>query len=82
MDNTKALLEGNPNIAFTEDNYIALEGSDALVLLTEWPQFRKPDFDKIRELLKKPVIFDGRNQYNPDLLRKKGFTYYGIGRNS
>ena len=80
MDNTKALFYGNPNIAFTEDNYSALEGSDAMVLLTEWPQFRKPDFDKIRGLLKEPVIFDGRNQYNPALLRKQGFTYYGIGR--
>ena len=82
MNNTRRLFEGEPNVTFADDEYSALSGVDALVLVTEWPQFRKPDFDKIRELLKKPVIFDGRNQYNPDLLRKKGFTYYGIGRNS
>jgi len=50
------------------------------VLVTEWPQFRKPDFEQIRTLLKEPVIFDGRNQYNPDLLKKQGFSYYAIGR--
>ena len=58
-----------------------LSGADALVLVTEWPQFRKPDFDQIRILMKEPVIFDGRNQYNPELLRKHGFIYYGVGRN-
>lgn len=82
MGNARVIFEGNPGVTFSEDSYGTLSGADALVLVTEWPQFRKPDFDQIRTLLKEPVIFDGRNQYNPDLLRKQGFIYYGIGRNS
>lgn len=60
----------------------ALQNADALVLVTEWQQFKSPDFDQIIELLKKPVIFDGRNQYDPKRLTKKGITYYSIGRNT
>ncbi|HEX9021826.1 MAG TPA: UDP-glucose/GDP-mannose dehydrogenase family protein [Nitrospirota bacterium] len=67
-------------ITYTEDNYEALRGADALAIVTEWSEFRAPDFQKIKKLLKSPVIFDGRNIYNPDELRKMGFTYYGIGR--
>ncbi|HEX9021985.1 MAG TPA: UDP binding domain-containing protein, partial [Nitrospirota bacterium] len=67
-------------ITYTEDNYEALRGADALAIVTEWSEFRAPDFQKIKKLLKRPVIFDGRNIYNPDELRKLGFTYYGIGR--
>jgi UDPglucose 6-dehydrogenase len=58
----------------------ALKGADALVVVTEWNQFRSPDFEHIRTTLKTPVIFDGRNLYNPDFLSKQGFTYYSIGR--
>ena len=60
--------------------YEALEGADGLVLVTEWNEFRTPDFEKIKSLLKKPVIFDGRNLWKPDSLKKRGFDYYGIGR--
>ncbi len=70
----------NPQIKYTHGNYDALKGADALLLITEWNQFRYPDFDKMKNLLKTPVIFDGRNQYNPKELKEKGFTYYGIGR--
>ena len=59
----------------------ALQDADALVLVTEWQQFKSPDFDHIIELLKTPVIFDGRNQYEPKRLAAKGITYYSIGRN-
>lgn len=59
----------------------ALQDADALVLVTEWQQFKSPDFDKIIELLNSPVIFDGRNQYEPKRLTAKGITYYSIGRN-
>lgn len=59
----------------------ALQDADALVLVTEWQQFKSPDFDHIIELLKNPVIFDGRNQYEPKRLTSKGITYYSIGRN-
>lgn len=58
----------------------ALANADALIVATEWNEFRSPDFDFIHETLKQPVIFDGRNLYDPDFLRQKGFVYYGIGR--
>jgi UDPglucose 6-dehydrogenase len=58
----------------------ALTGSDALCIVTEWQEFRSPDFDAIRAALSSPVIFDGRNLYDPALLQRFGFTYYGIGR--
>ncbi len=58
----------------------ALKDADALILVTEWQQFKSPDFDHIIELLKYPVIFDGRNQYEPKRLTTKGITYYSIGR--
>ncbi|OGW33774.1 MAG: UDP-glucose 6-dehydrogenase [Nitrospirae bacterium GWC2_56_14] len=67
-------------IGITQDGYDALRGADALAVVTEWNEFRKPDFQKIKKLMKKPVIFDGRNIYNQEELRKMGFTYYGIGR--
>ena len=50
-----------------------------MLLLTEWNEFRRPDFDKIKTLLKSPVIFDGRNQYNAERLKEKGFEYYQVG---
>ena len=58
----------------------AIKGADALVICTEWRQFRAPDFDRLKELLKEPVIFDGRNMYEPERMKLKGFTYYAIGR--
>ena len=53
-----------------------------MILITEWGQFRQPDFNRLKLLLKKPIIFDGRNQYNPDYLSEFGFEYYGIGRSN
>ncbi len=67
-------------ITLMDDDYETLRGADALAVVTEWSEFRTPDFHKIKRLLKKPLIFDGRNIYNPAELRKLGFTYYGIGR--
>jgi UDPglucose 6-dehydrogenase len=64
------------------DKYSALDGADALVLITEWKEFRSPDFRKIRALLKQPVIFDGRNQYDAERLRSEGWNYIGVGRGS
>lgn len=58
----------------------ALVNADALVLVTEWRIFQSPDFDALKRLLKNPVLFDGRNIYDPEMLNSKGFTYYGIGR--
>jgi UDPglucose 6-dehydrogenase len=67
-------------ITLMGDDYETIRGADALAVVTEWSEFRTPDFHKIKKLLKKPLIFDGRNIYNPVELRKMGFTYYGIGR--
>jgi len=60
--------------------YDALEGTDALALVTEWKPFRNPDFDAMKKLMRQAVIFDGRNQYDPAQVRDMGFEYFGIGR--
>ena len=67
-------------ITFAENSYATLKGADALIIVTEWNEFREPDFDRMRKLLRSPVIFDGRNLYNPDHIRAHGFTYVSIGR--
>jgi len=67
-------------IHYAKRNYDALRGADALIVVTEWNEFRRPNFQRIKELLKKPVVFDGRNIYDPAEMRKMGFTYYSIGR--
>ena len=70
----------NDKIFYAKNSYEALENADALLLLTEWNEFRRPDFEKIKNLLKEPVIFDGRNQYNTENLLEQGFEYYSIGK--
>lgn len=72
-------LKGNDRVVYCESKYDALKGADALMLITEWKEFRSPDFYEIRERLKTPVIFDGRNQYNRKSIEKYGFEYYQIG---
>ena len=67
-------------VTFAENNYAALTGADALVLVTEWNEFREPDFERMRSLMRDPVIFDGRNIYKPEHIRAQGFTYHSIGR--
>jgi UDPglucose 6-dehydrogenase len=67
-------------IAFGQDSYELLEGADALLIMTEWQEFRDPDFDRIKSLLKSPVIFDGRNLFEPAEMRSHGFQYFCIGR--
>lgn len=67
-------------VTLAESNYTALEGADALVLVTEWSEFRTPDFERIKKLLKAPVVFDGRNIYSPRKMAELGFDYYCIGR--
>ncbi len=61
-------------------NYDALRGADALLIVTEWNEFRRPDFDRMKQLMKHPVIFDGRNIYDPEDMAARGFVYYSIGR--
>ena len=67
-------------IGYFEDAYEALTGGDALIICTEWNEFRSPDFDRIKATLKQPVIFDGRNLYACEQMQRRGFTYYSIGR--
>jgi UDPglucose 6-dehydrogenase len=67
-------------VHYAKRNYDALEGASALLILTEWNEFRRPDFERIRQLLKDPIILDGRNIYEPEDIRKRGFIYYSIGR--
>jgi len=73
-------LKGVQNISYVTSKYAVLKDSDALVLLTEWKEFRSPDFEEMKTQLKSPVIFDGRNQYNTFSLEEKGFEYYQIGK--
>ena len=75
-------LKSLSNIQYCEDKYDVLGNSDALILITEWPEFRSPDFKLIKNDLKTPVIFDGRNQYNHKELNDLGFEYYQIGKNN
>jgi len=80
MDEARRIFGAEPRIAYAESPLAALDGADALVIVTEWKEFRSPDFEAIRGLLKQPVIFDGRNLYDPALMKRLGFTYYAIGR--
>ena len=78
MEETKKQI--NNRIYYAEDPYDAVKGADALALMTEWPEFHLPDFGKMSELMNGKVVFDGRNIYDPEELRSKGFVYFGIGR--
>ena len=80
MDEAKRLYEGREDLTFCDSSAEALEGADALCICTEWRIFRSPDFDRIKEKLKAPVIVDGRNLYDPKRMEQKGFAYYAIGR--
>lgn len=72
-------LKGNDKVEYMKSKYDALDGADAMVLVTEWKEFRSPDFIEMAKRLKNKVIFDGRNQYNEKMLKSHGFSYYQIG---
>ena len=80
MEEAKRVFHDWQGITYYDDNYKVLQDADALLLITEWHQFRYPDFEKMKMLLKNPVIFDGRNQYNPQKMKEMGFIHYSIGR--
>lgn len=69
-------------ISYHRLNYDALEGADALIIVTEWNEFRRPDFDRMKKALASPIVFDGRNVYEPDKMAAQGFTYYSVGRSA
>lgn len=80
MDNARRVL--GDRVTYAGSAHDAIEGADALVLVTEWNEFRFPDFDRIKKALKEPVIFDGRNVYDPRTMGELGFTYHSVGRPS
>ena len=67
-------------VTYCDSAYTCAEGADALVIVTEWNEFREPDFERMRRLMRSPVVFDGRNIYSPEHMRTLGFTYFSIGR--
>lgn len=80
MPEARRIYGERPELMLCESKEAALAGADALVIVTEWSAFRAPDFDVVRQALKQPVIFDGRNMYEPARMRASGFTYYSVGR--
>jgi UDPglucose 6-dehydrogenase len=80
MDEARRVLDATPGLAFVSHQTAALEGADALLIATEWKEFRNPDFELIKAKLKQPLVLDGRNLYEPELMRSFGIDYVGIGR--
>ena len=78
MKMARSLL--GPKVTYAAKSYDALKGADALAIITEWNEFRRPDFPRMRTVMRSPVIFDGRNLFTPDQMKTHGFTYYSIGR--
>ena len=78
-EKTARVILGN-RVSYVQRSYDALKGVDALAIVTEWSEFREPDFARMRSLMRSPVIFDGRNLFTPEQMRAEGFTYYSIGR--
>jgi UDPglucose 6-dehydrogenase len=80
MNEARHCFENDAGVTYAENQTAALEGADALIIVTEWREFRSPNFDTIKAKLKHPVIFDGRNLYDPKQVRGMGFEYLAIGR--
>jgi UDPglucose 6-dehydrogenase len=79
-DEARRIYGDRPDLVLCKNAYEAADGADALAIATEWQEFRSPDFDRLREILKSPVIFDGRNLYDPGMVSRLGFTYHALGR--
>ncbi|HJU23414.1 MAG TPA: UDP-glucose/GDP-mannose dehydrogenase family protein [Casimicrobiaceae bacterium] len=80
MEEARRVLGGVPRLGFAANPLAACDGADALVVVTEWKEFRSPDFDALSRRMKQPLIFDGRNLYEPDIVRGAGFEHVSIGR--
>jgi UDPglucose 6-dehydrogenase len=78
--NDNAKEELGPTASIVDTMYDAVKDADAIVISTDWDEFKSPDFDKLKKLMRKPVIFDGRNLYRLADMQKQGFTYYSVGR--
>ena len=80
MHEAERILGDDPRIGYADNPMHAIEGAEALVIVTEWKEFRSPDFARLKQQLKTPAIFDGRNLYDPLMVRQLGFEYYPMGR--
>jgi UDPglucose 6-dehydrogenase len=80
MGEARHVFAGHDGIEFAPSAQAACEGADALVIVTEWKEFRSPDFATLKLALKTPLIFDGRNVFDPAFVKREGFEYFGIGR--
>lgn len=80
MDESRRLFGENPQLTYAANPLVALKDKDALIIVTEWKEFRAPDFALLKKMLRNPVIFDGRNLYDPAFLKSQGFEYFAIGR--
>jgi UDPglucose 6-dehydrogenase len=80
MKEARHIYKGESRISFADTPMGALDGCDALLIVTEWKEFRSPDFTAIRERLKQPLVFDGRNLYDPEMVADAGLEYFSIGR--
>ena len=80
MHETEKIYGARADLVLCDSAEAACEGADALAIVTEWKQFRSPNFDRLKKSLKQPTIFDGRNLYDPQFLKRQGFAYYSIGR--
>ena len=74
------IYAGQAGLVLAKNAYEAAQGADALAIVTEWQEFRSPDFERLKQILKAPVIFDGRNLYDPAMVSRFGLTYHAIGR--
>jgi UDPglucose 6-dehydrogenase len=80
MHEARKIFSGDPAVRFVEDPVDALDGAEALLIVTEWKEFRSPDFAELKKRLKQPVIIDGRNLYDPAAVRELGIEYLSVGR--
>jgi UDPglucose 6-dehydrogenase len=80
MDETRRIYGAQPGLELCASATEALDGADVLAICNEWQEFRSPDFDRFKTALKQPVVFDGRNLYDPALLARLGIRYFAIGR--
>jgi UDPglucose 6-dehydrogenase len=80
MAEARRIYGERPNLTFCSSANEALDSADALVLVTEWQEFRSPDFTEMKTLLASPVVVDGRNVFDPETMRTHGFSYYAVGR--
>ena len=80
MDEARRVFGPMPALSYARSPMDALTGADALVVVTEWQEFRSPDFGELKRALRQPLLFDGRNLFDPELVRSAGLEYFGIGR--